>query len=158
MTDWGNGKLRNLVEMAGAGAIFLGLIFVGLELQQNTAALSAQAIFLLNDSANADHRSVAQDPVLAELVYKGYEDPESLNDNERHRFTHWLNAVFNSHESAWLYHRKGLIQESDYAGWKGSTCYILSFNGARWYWTNNLGNYADGFIEDVEEWCGLVTE
>ena len=153
MTDWGNGKLRNVIEMAGAGAVLLGLIFVGLELRQNTTALSAQAIFQLNDSANEAHRSLAQDPVLSELVYKGNEDPESLTDDERRRFTSWLRAVFNIHESAWIYHRKGLIQESDFAGWKGSTCNVLSSDGARWFWANNIGSYADGFVEDVEKWC-----
>ena len=153
MADRSAGNLKILIELAGGGAILVGLIFVGLELRQNTAALSAQAIFQLNDSANEAHRSLAQDPALSELVHKGNEDPESLTDDERRRFTSWLRAVFNNHESAWIYHRKGLIQESDFAGWKGSTCNVLSSDGARWFWANNIGSYADGFVEGVEKWC-----
>ena len=158
MSDSSPRNMKTVIEAAAAIAVLLGLIFVGLELKQNTVALSAQAIFQLNDNANADHRSVAQDPVLAELVYKGYEEPDSLTDNERHRFTHWMKAVFNTHESAWLYHRKGILEEGDFAGWKGSTCSILSYDGARWFWKGNFGIYPDGFVDDVEKWCGLASK
>ncbi len=60
MTDWDSEKLRSVFEMAGAAAVLLGLIFVGLELKQK-AAMSAQAVFQLNDSADESHRLVAYD-------------------------------------------------------------------------------------------------
>ena len=153
MTDWRNGKLRSVIEGAGAGAVLLGLVFVGLELRQNTAALSAQAIFQINDSSNESHRALAQDPILAELVYKGYEDPESLSDLERRMFIRWMQVRFNLAESAWLYHEKGLIDQGEFAGVKGSMCERLSKKGPRWFWENTSGFYAEGFVEDVNQWC-----
>ncbi len=100
MTDLDSGKLRSVIEMAGAAAVLLGLIFVGLELRQNTAAMSAQAVFQLNDSANESHRLMAQDSELAELVHEGHEDPESLSDLERRMFIRWMRARFNLAEAA----------------------------------------------------------
>lgn len=55
MTDLDGGKLRFVIEMAGAAAVLLGLIFVGIELKQNTATMSAQAVYQLNASSNDIH-------------------------------------------------------------------------------------------------------
>lgn len=153
MSIWDSGNFKRVVEIASAVAVVLGLIFVGLELKQNTAAISAQAIFELNASSNEAFREVAQNPDLADLLSRGYADPQSLNSNERDRFHYWLRSVFNLNESAYLYYKKGLIEESDYAGWRGSLCELLRRNGAKQFWTGNIGNYADGFVEDVNDWC-----
>jgi len=52
--DWSMGKLRALIELAGAGAVLLGLIFVGYEPRQNTAAVQAATLQSMVDlSTNA---------------------------------------------------------------------------------------------------------
>jgi hypothetical protein len=38
MTDSDNNNLEVIIEFAGAGAVLVGVIFVGLELRKNTAA------------------------------------------------------------------------------------------------------------------------
>jgi hypothetical protein len=153
LSIWDSGRFKGLVEITSAVAVVLGLIFVGLELKQNTAAISAQAIFELNASSNEAFREVAQNPELADLLNRGYADPQTLDTNERYRFNYWLRSVFNANESAYLYYKKGLIEESDFAGWRGALCGLLRRKGAEQFWTGNLGNYADGFVEDVNDWC-----
>ncbi len=37
-------KLRGLLELSGAGAVLLGLVFVGLELRQNTEAVETASM------------------------------------------------------------------------------------------------------------------
>ena len=153
MRDWSSGKIRVISELAGAAAVLLGLIFVGLELRQNTAALSAQAIFELNTSSNDNHRLMAQDDALEELVNNGYKDPDSLSESDRRRFVRYMRIRFNIAEAEWMYHKKGIIDESDAAGYRNALCDDLSRKGARWFWDNAFGNYAEGFVEDVEAWC-----
>ena len=153
MSNSDSGRFRSLIEFTSAVAVVLGLIFIGFELKQNTAAVSAQAIFELNDSSNNAFLEIAQNPEFAELIGRGYADPQTLDENERDRFNYWVRMAFNSHESAWLYFNKGLIEEGDFAGWKGSMCDLLQRKGAQQFWTANLGNYADGFVEDANRWC-----
>lgn len=43
MTDWNNSKLRLLGELVGSGTVLLGLVIVGVELRQNTAAIQSAA-------------------------------------------------------------------------------------------------------------------
>jgi hypothetical protein len=133
--------------------VVLGLIFVGFELRRNTADVSAQANFELNDSSNNAFRDIAQNPEFAKLIGRGYADPDSLDIKERDRFNYWLRSAFNAHESAGLYFDKGLIDESDFAGWRGSLCGLLQRKGAHQFWIGILGYDADGFVVDANRWC-----
>ena len=154
MTDGsGRNHLRVIFEIAGAVAVLLGLVFVGLELRQNTAAMTAQAVFELNNSANESHRLLAQDESLEQLVNSGYEDPTLLSETERRRFVRWMRVRFNALEAAWMYRDKGLLDESEWAGYRGGLCRTLSREGARWFWDAEIGSYAEGFVEDAEAWC-----
>ena len=47
------------------------------------------------------------------------------------------------------------IDPAESAGYRASTCETLAREGARWFWEAEMGNYADGFVEDVTEWCSL---
>ena len=51
MSDSSARNLKTVIEAAGAGAVLLGLIFVGLEVKQNTAAMQAATIQGLADSS-----------------------------------------------------------------------------------------------------------
>jgi hypothetical protein len=44
MKDWSEGKFRLILELVGAAAVLLGLIFVGLEIRQNTEAVRSSTI------------------------------------------------------------------------------------------------------------------
>jgi hypothetical protein len=146
-------KLRSVVELAGAAGVILGLVFVGLELRQNTAVSSAQAVLDLNGIGSEIHLALAQDADLERLVHAGYEDPNSLTEDERRRFVRWLRVRINAYEVAWMYQREGLLTRAEAAGYRSATCEILGREGARWFWEAELGNYAQGFVEDVNAWC-----
>jgi hypothetical protein len=59
---------KDIVEIAGAGAVFLGLIFVGLELKQNTEAVESQTSQGLLELANQANNQIASVVMLAELI------------------------------------------------------------------------------------------
>ncbi len=153
-------KLNQRLTILANFGVIVGIIFLVVEIrqtsnqiEQNTAALSAQTIFQINESSNASKRAFAQDAELAELLMRGDEDPESLTELERARFINWTRARFAFLEAYWLYQRKGLIDDRDASGLRGWICETFSVKGARWVWQNHLGNYTDGFVEDVESWC-----
>lgn len=145
--------VRIIVDLAGALAVLLGLVFVGLELRQNTAAISAQAVFDLNNVGNESHRLLAQDASLESLVHRGNEDPTALSEEELRRFSRWMRVRFNGIEAAWFYQSKGLLTEAESSGFRGSACDALASEGGSWFWNAEIGNYAEGFVADIEDWC-----
>jgi hypothetical protein len=155
-----NEKLNQWLTILANLGVVVGIIFLVVEIRQtstqiekNTAALSAQVFFQLNESSSISKRAIAQDAELAELLMRGDEDPESLTELERERFIQWTKARFNFLEAYWFYRAKGLIDDRDAAGMKGSICDAFAVKGYRWVWQNHLGNYTAGFVEDVENLC-----
>lgn len=153
MSIWDSNRVRIIVEISSAVAVFLGLVFVGLELRQNTSVVSAQAIHDLNESANGAMLQLAQNAELAGLTLRGNEDPESLNDIERQQYNAWMRAVFNIYESAWIYSEKGLIDEDDFAAWRNSFCRNIGRSGFRVFWNDNSGAWSEKFEADARSWC-----
>ena len=54
-----------LVEIGGFLAVVISLVFVGLELRQNTSALSAQALLELNLAINQEVQAVSGNESMA---------------------------------------------------------------------------------------------
>ncbi len=52
-----------------------------------------------------------------------------------------------------MYQRKGLLTDAESAGYRSATCTTLAREGAIWFWEAEMGNYAQGFVEDVKAWC-----
>jgi hypothetical protein len=63
-----------------------GLVFVGLEIQQNTSQLRADASYSITAMVNETNALVIADPVLAELISRGEDDRSALSPVERRRF------------------------------------------------------------------------
>ena len=124
-----------------------------MELRQNTSVISAQAVHDLNESANNAMLQLAQDAALADLTLRGSEHAQALSDVERQQYNAWMRAVLNIHESAWMYNKKGLIDDKDFAGWKTSTCGILRRQGLKEFWHANRDSWPKEFQDDVAEWC-----
>jgi len=155
-----NDKLNQWLATLANFGVVIGIIFLVIEIrqtsmqiEQNTAAISGEAFFKLNENSSASKIIFAQDAELAAIVLKGNEDPVSLTEVERARYIDWTRARFNFLEAYWVYRRKGLIDDSDSAGMQGSICDTFAVKGTRWSWENHPGNYTAGFRKDVEQLC-----
>jgi hypothetical protein len=152
--------LGQTISILANVGVLAGIVFLGIEVQQNSAqieqntvAVAAQAVFELNQEANEIRRTLYPDASLTELIDKGFDDPGSLTEIESLRFDNYFGTVLNTYEAAWIYRQKGLVEEAEYAGWRDSICGMLHREGGRSFWESGKTSYADGFIEDVSGWC-----
>ena len=83
--------LGNLGEFAGAILLFVSLIYVGIQIRQNTRATSAQVYqsrahgaqdYFLYQSADSDLADIT-----SRIEQGGLDEIDALTDNERRRFT-----------------------------------------------------------------------
>ena len=63
-----------------------GLVFVGLELRQNTSQLRTEGAHSVTEIVNSLNAGVYSDPSLADLIIRGSADLSSLDPVERERF------------------------------------------------------------------------
>jgi hypothetical protein len=97
-------KVSAWVEVLGLGAVVVSLLFVGVEIRQNTAIASAQALLDLAAAANEILLAQAEDEDLAMIVKRGDTEIQDLNDAERARFDALVVSLWNTYEAAYAYH------------------------------------------------------
>lgn len=155
-----NDKINQWLTTIANFGVIVGIVFLVIEvrqtstqIEQNTAALSAQTFWQIIDSSNALRQEFATDPELAQLILSGNKDPLVLTELERERYIQWTRTQLSFLEAYWISYEKGLLDDRDAAGMRGSVCERFEADGVLWVWRNRPGNYAGGFVEVVENLC-----
>ena len=80
-------ELAYISQVIGVIAVFASLIFVGLQIRQNTKAIKATSHHAITDSFNAINNLIVSDPKVARLWRLGMPGAEGLDDDERVSFS-----------------------------------------------------------------------
>lgn len=124
-----------------------------MELRQNTAVATADALFQLSAALDNSYRARAQDPVLAQLIKSGHDNIETLSELERDQFAAWLRADMNHLEAIWVYYDLGLLSDETFDGFDESVCSRIATSGGSIYWESGAKFFATGFRKYVKDWC-----
>jgi len=89
-----------LFEIVGILAVVVSLVFVTLELRNNTNAINSQTNQGLAELNTTVSVSLMENPELADLWIRGTNDPESLTEVEQFRYRMIKDSVFNTWEQA----------------------------------------------------------
>ena len=143
-------KLNRWMSFLTNFAVLGGVIFLALEVQQNTNAIKATAIQESVNSARQQVLLLATDPDMNRLVFTNLEE---LSEEDRQR-KGWLNRSF------WLgmnglYRQRelGVFPEVEWEAW----IKIICFNYARLepqIWSGNAEVLPADFVETVESCAG----
>ncbi len=144
---------RKRLEWVGGIAVIASLLLVAFEIRQNTNAISAQAVYDLNESAKEMLLILATDAELARLMHLGGSDPDALDSDEWYRFRMYVWANLNMYESAWDYYRRGIVGDGYMEGWKVDYCETISLPGFKRALTTLDPVQATEFQKSVNDWC-----
>ena len=122
MSNSADNKLRVFVELAGAGAILVGLIFVGLELRQNTAAVEAATMQDLTDASVDYVNMLAADPNLTRIWLIGSSHSENLTEIEAGQLHFLIRGQWLRFHNAFLQWQRGTLSDQDWALYEGYIC------------------------------------
>jgi hypothetical protein len=146
-----NSKLLTLFSNL---AIFAGLLFLGLEIQQNSlttaANLQQEAV-----SYARDHEELLlsdENPVLTELVFRGIRDPDSLSEQELEKFIAFISYRMAVWEFTYIYHSEGLLTDRVWNSWDAWNIELVKQGpGYRKWWDSARYGYDQEFSRHVEE-------
>ena len=136
--------LGSLGELIAAIATVATLVYLALQIRQNTRALGHAEHREILEDGNAWRAYLIEDPAIAALYRKGLVDPDALDPIERLRFRMLLDALFIN----WLYgfqaHRAtGYIPEPQISG-------TLARPGGQQYWADQKSNFDPEFVRYVD--------
>jgi hypothetical protein len=109
--------LANLGEVIGAIAVIVSLIYLAVQIRENTRAMRRAATQDIHRSLNDQARCFVESPDLAALLIRASQRPGELTGEERFRFQMPLTYVFSNFEMAIEYHREGLLGDDMIEGY-----------------------------------------
>ena len=130
-------KWALFAEIAGAVAVVVSVLYVGIEVRQNSATLRSASVQAVSDSLTDFTASVARDADTAYIWNTGLQQGlDSLNADERGRFNLLMVAMVRRMENVFFQYREGFIPDEQWHGLQTGNDYILLSPGGRQWWAN----------------------
>ena len=157
--------LGNLGDFMAAVGVIVSLIYLALQIKQNTHQMrqNSKSLLMTNELAGSElgiqgFMALAQNTELADIYRRGTRDLDVLSRDEKFRFGNLMLAIFYINQAGFHNQRQGL---SDDDAWRGHTALyreILGFPGVRTWWQAQghvfsplYRQFVDGLIAKVQE-------
>jgi hypothetical protein len=143
-----------IAELLGAIGVIASLVFLAMQLRQNTHALRAGAYQQYEQNVYSRTRDSIAIPGMDRVMRLGLVDFEQLDEDDKFRFGVQLNYGFRSFDNAYYQYRAGLLDEDR---WQISARTLVSFlqnPGVAHWWRSTPSTLSPEFIALVEEILG----
>ena len=117
-----------IAEIAGAIAVVLSVIYLGVQVRANTKVLRSQAHYNALSLAQGPFAMAIADQGLADLIETGYVSPEKLTEAQWFRCGNYLFMQFNSWEYLYYQNIDGSIPNQL---WVGADAYFKGLVGSK---------------------------
>ena len=107
-----------LSQVVGALAVLASLIFVGMQIRQNTHSQQIVAVSSLAAAIAAINVPAMQSPALGEALAKATRDWGAATREQRVLAHFFLFSYFKLCENAWYQHSRGALDATQWAGWE----------------------------------------
>jgi len=154
--------LGNLGEFISAVAVVVSVLYLAIQIRQNTRSLRAQAHQSITTHIAELNRTIVEHDEVAEILERGLEDPTVLTPAEARRFNAYNSARFRHYDNLYYQYRVGVLEHSQWSGFSSMLRFHFMQAGLRRWWNDSTAFYSPEFVafcETLQEEVGApVTE
>ncbi len=157
--------LSDLSQALGAAAIFASLIFVGVQIRQNTKTQKASSHHAVTDSFNAINTLIISDQKVARLWRLGMAGLETLNEDERTSFSFMALGYMRVFETLYYQYTAGTLEKKLFEAELNTLKWSVTNPGMVTWWSTNpislsaeFRGFIDGLIREAQQKSGDKTE
>jgi hypothetical protein len=143
--------LANLGQIIGALAVVVSLIYVALQIRQNTNAVRAATAQSVHEHFASWYHLLASDESLSQVVIDGLKDYGSLSEKDKARFVATFMAYLSYSQNAFLKWRQGMLAPSLWLGWEQIIMNFAGAPGGRAFWKERGYLFGEEFRRHVED-------
>jgi len=147
-------ELGSLGEFIGAFAVVASLIYVGIQLRQNTATERVRAAQTFTDTFNASLRPASESPVIADIIYRGTQGISNLTPSEHVQFFAFFSQTFTGYHSYFVQRQRGFLDEEYWTCYVAVLTDLMAMKGVQEYWERRKHWYSKDFRDYVTELSG----
>jgi len=143
-------QIYYVAEIISVVAVVISLIYVGIQVKQNTQAVRNSTLQNISENQLNVHGLIAAHGDLADIVFKAATGDGSEQGTEKFRFTAWMHTAVRSLENAYYQHREGALDERNWRSLCRQYGPILHTGLNAHYWRDRSFMYSDDFREFVD--------
>jgi len=132
-------------------AILGSLIFVGVQVQQNTKQAKAAAALAVYKNYADWYMWAGEDLTRAEIGIRGFKDIDSLSDEDNVIFMGTFMALFAYIQSAFYLWQDGSLREEIWRTMEATLTTVFATPGGKAFWQRRRFSFADAFAAHIED-------
>lgn len=145
-------------EFISAIAVLISLIYLALQIRQNTQTVRANTHHAGSTAWAGLTAQIASDAELSELYHQGRVSPDALSPEQTRRFELLMDSVLAQIENFFIQHRLGILPQSNQDRFAEILRAQFRSEGARRYWKRRRTLYTAPFVAYIERELQLYTE
>lgn len=146
LQDW-----ANLAEIIGTVAIISSLLFVGLQISDNTREMRSAAAHNATQSLQSWYVEIATNPQAARVFRKGMSGPSVLSKDEAFQFLMNMHSAILAYQNVYFLGTEGTLDTSLYLAMSATMVAVAPTPGFQWYWNQRADFFTPEFRGFVEE-------
>ncbi len=127
--------LGNIGEIVGSVGVVASLLYLAMQVHQNTKAERTRAVYSYMQSYGDAIRSVTTSTETSRIFRVGGEDPSALDDDERHLYFYQVGQFMTNWEGLFSLYENGTLGEPRWGAVRADMSSVLTTRGGRSYWT-----------------------
>ena len=143
--------LGAISEFVGAIAVVVTLVYLAIQVRQNTSALRSTATQGAHDQAAALYDLLSSDTSIADIFVRGLISPDELTSEETARFFSLSLAFMFRYQNWYLQTRSGLIEKELLESWARVLRQLSGAPGFRRFWQQRAHIFADEFVRYLDQ-------
>lgn len=141
--------LGNLGEFVGAIGVVVSLVYLGLQLRQNTSSVRASSFNSMIQNSIRLLEHTFRDREFAALVARAEEDPAALTPEERVRWDSYMTAVFRHFGNLVYQNRVGALDAQMWESYRRDLKeHLRSPHWAAWFRAHRVV-FSESLVEEV---------
>ncbi len=144
-------QLANIAEIFGMAVVAITLIFLTVQIRQNTRAVRLRTFHTISEAFRTQYALIGGSELVAAVYRTGLTRPQELKDVARMQFYALMHNQVRGYENAFYQQAEGALDARYWAGMQGQMLNTCSAPGFIQYWNDRRGWYSESFQRHVDD-------
>lgn len=145
LSEWGA-----LGEVVGGFGIIVSLLYVGIQVRQNTNATKVATSHAFLDLHRDILGKISSEPEFRDIYWRGLAGLSNLQGSEAAAFYAWAIHTFRTWETFWYQWQEGAFDDRFWQGWKAQFVDLFQNKGILDAWETRKHQVSEAFRAYVE--------
>ena len=143
-------QIANIAEISAAALVIVSLIYVAIQIRQNTKATRISTSQAFIDTHGKAVMHIFGDKEFRDIYWRGLKGLSNLHGSETAAFAAWSIHTFRIWESFYYHWQEGVFDDHLWVGWKIQLCDLFGYQGIREIWGARNHQLSGEFREFVD--------